>query len=102
MTTPLFLWNSHALELRDIILSLQEGSYVEYRSHSGYVKFVCDEYITICIRQGDTKAHDVHLLVYPPNWDEIAVDPVRFEKKKDGRIVSEFTGSGHNVAEHKY
>ncbi len=101
MTTPLFLWNSHALELRDIIMSLKEGSYVEYRSHSGYIKFVCDEYVTICITEGDKRVNDVHMLVYTQNWDEIAVDPERFEKIKDGRIVAEFTGGGHNVAEHK-
>jgi hypothetical protein len=48
-----------------------EGLNVRYRDHVGFVNFVCDKYITICINQLDHRSRDVCLLVYPQQWKEV-------------------------------
>jgi hypothetical protein len=48
-----------------------EGLNVRYRDHVGFVNFVCDKYITICINQLEHRSRDVCLLVYPQQWKEV-------------------------------
>lgn len=37
----------------------------------GYIRFVCDEYVTVCIKEGPVKANDCCLLFYPNQWDKL-------------------------------
>jgi hypothetical protein len=48
-----------------------KGLNVKYRDHVGIVNFVCDKYITVCIKTYDHKSRDVCILVYQPQWKEI-------------------------------
>jgi hypothetical protein len=48
-----------------------EGLNVKYKDHVGFVNFVCEKYITICINQSEHKSRDVCLLVYPQQWKDV-------------------------------
>ena len=37
----------------------------------GYIRFVCDEYVTVCVKEGPYKVNDVCLLFYPSTWDKL-------------------------------
>lgn len=51
-----------------------KGVEVTYKHFHGYVKFVCDDYVTICIQRGERKVNDVCLLVYKNDWDKIELN----------------------------
>jgi hypothetical protein len=48
-----------------------QGLNVKYRDHVGVVEFICDQYITICIKRLEHRSKDVCLLVYPHQWKEV-------------------------------
>jgi hypothetical protein len=48
-----------------------QGLNVKYRDHVGVVEFICDQYITICIKRLEHRSKDVCLLVYPQDWKEV-------------------------------
>ncbi len=56
--------------------SFISGLHVEYKGYKGIIRFVCSQYITVCIQQFDDKVRDVCLLVYPSEWND-----VRFHEK---------------------
>jgi len=43
--------------------SFSLGLEVYYKQHYGIIRFISDDYITICIREDETKFHDVCLVV---------------------------------------
>jgi hypothetical protein len=47
------------------------GLDVKYKDHVGFVNFVCEKYITICINQLEHRSKDVCLLVYREQWKEV-------------------------------
>jgi hypothetical protein len=47
------------------------GLEVRYKSHVGFVYFVCEKYITICTNNFDDKSKDVCLLVYSNQWKDV-------------------------------
>ena len=57
------------------------GQSVSYREHSGYVNFISEKYITICIKEYCIPKEDaqncrrncaqVNLLVFREYWDEV-------------------------------
>jgi hypothetical protein len=47
------------------------GLNVKYKDHVGFVNFVCEKYITICIKTFDDRSRDVCLLVYPSQWKDV-------------------------------
>lgn len=47
------------------------GLNVKYREQVGVVDFVCEKYITICIKTFEHKSKNVCLLVYPSQWKEV-------------------------------
>lgn len=51
--------------------SFVEGLEVTYRTHVGFIDFVCDQYITICVNRFEHRSKDVCLLVYPQQWKEV-------------------------------
>ena len=51
--------------------SFYKGLDVKYKDHIGVVEFMCEQYITICVRRMDHKSKDVCFLVYPSQWKDI-------------------------------
>ena len=47
------------------------GLRVKYGDHVGFVSFVCEKYITICIKTFEHRSRDVCLLVYQPQWKDV-------------------------------
>ena len=47
------------------------GERVYYKNLAGTVSFVCQSYITILIRKGAHKSHDVNILVYPEDYKNV-------------------------------
>ena len=43
--------------------SFSLGLEVYYKQHYGIIRFISDDYITICIKEDETKFHDVCLVV---------------------------------------
>lgn len=37
----------------------------------GYIRFICDEYVTVCIKEGNYRVNDCCLLFYPDQWDRL-------------------------------
>ena len=48
-----------------------KGLDVKYKDHVGVVEFMCDQYITICIRRMDHRSKDVCFLVYQSQWKDV-------------------------------
>ena len=58
-----------------------QGQSVIYDGMSGYVNFISDEYITVCIREykkpseeaelSITPVHQVCICVFPHDWDKV-------------------------------
>ena len=51
--------------------SFSEGIEAIYNNHSGYIKFVCDDYVTLCIHTNPNPMKDVCLVIYKNNWEKI-------------------------------
>lgn len=58
--------------------SFYEGLYATWGEHHGYIKFICEEYITLCI--GEKPNEDEHalrntqqicLIIYKEFWDDV-------------------------------
>jgi hypothetical protein len=47
------------------------GVVVEYNDYQGIIKFCCDSYVTICIKEHQERVKDVCILVYSSNWNKI-------------------------------
>ncbi len=53
--------------------SFIEGIEVYYRGMYGRVDFVCEKYISVCVRRLEHRSKDVCILVYPSQFDEVAL-----------------------------
>ena len=47
------------------------GLDVKYKEQVGFVHFVCEKYITICLGQSEHRSKDVCILVYPSQWENV-------------------------------
>ena len=54
-------------------VQFSEGLEVYYHKQAGVVQFICDSYVGVCIAQGDSKIHNVCLVVYPQNYQYITL-----------------------------
>ncbi len=55
-------------------ISFAEGTEVYYKQSFGIVRFVCDHYITVCIRTfPEERVRDVCLIVYPSQFKDISL-----------------------------
>jgi hypothetical protein len=50
-----------------------EGIQVKYKNHIGIIEFVCDEYVTVCVKTYGDKFRTVCMLVYPNQWKDIEI-----------------------------
>ena len=48
-----------------------KGLEVKYKDYIGFVDFMCEQYITICLRQLDHRSRDVCILIYAPQWEDV-------------------------------
>lgn len=48
-----------------------EGLEIRYKHLTGHVKFVCDEYITLCIHTNKNPMRDVCVLIFKDQWKDI-------------------------------
>jgi hypothetical protein len=48
-----------------------QGLEVRYKQHVGFIDFVSEKYVTICLRKFNERSRDVCLLVYPSQWKDI-------------------------------
>ena len=47
------------------------GLDVKYKEQVGFINFVCDKYITVCIKTFNDRSRSVCLLVYPNQWKDV-------------------------------
>jgi hypothetical protein len=48
------------------------GLEVEYRGFVGYIKFIDEEYLTVCVKKKENEMFgDVCMVVYPSQWEHI-------------------------------
>jgi len=55
------------------MMTFAEDLLVRYKSYVGKVRFISNQYITICVKTYDHKVRDVCILVYPSEWDSIEI-----------------------------
>jgi hypothetical protein len=48
-----------------------QGLLVSYQDHTGWVNFIDDAYITICIREFEERSRNVNILVDRKSWNQI-------------------------------
>ena len=95
MSINLLLANAIQLELRNILKSLELGTYVKYKDDTGYISFVGDEYITLCTHE--TPNPDAlhgktfcNVLIYAKDSEDIEIDESLYPKNVrnyHGKIV---------------
>ena len=48
-----------------------EGLDVYYQERFGTVRFVCADYVTVCIKAGKERLNDICIIVYPHQYEDI-------------------------------
>lgn len=51
--------------------SFAEGVEAIYKDHRGHIKFICPEYVTLCIHSNPDPMKDVCIVIHKCNWDII-------------------------------
>lgn len=54
-------------------MSFKVGSYVEWKHISGYIRFVSDQYISICVNVDADSYMDCCVVCYVDFWNEVVV-----------------------------
>lgn len=55
------------------MMTFTEGLLVRYKEHTGVIRFISNQYVTICVETYDHKVRDVCMLVYPDQWKDIQI-----------------------------
>jgi len=48
-----------------------EGLEVRYKNHIGYIRFVDDSYVTVCIQEHQDKSRDVCIVVHKEDFKKL-------------------------------
>jgi len=48
-----------------------EGVIVQYKDWIGEIRFICEDYASVCTSVGEQKSSDVCVLVYKKDWEEM-------------------------------
>ena len=48
-----------------------EGVMVQYKDWIGEIRFICEDYASVCTSVGVHRSSDVCLLVYKKDWEEM-------------------------------
>ena len=88
MTIPIFLSEAIPLEIRNILKSLEIGMPARFRSDEGIISFICNDYITICVRKVPdetyrNKEREVNIICRQCDWDELEIEDTHFQNKKN-------------------
>lgn len=51
--------------------SFAEGVEAIYKDHRGHIKFVCSEYVTLCIHSNPDPMKDVCIVIHKCEWNKI-------------------------------
>ena len=51
--------------------TLSVGIEVYYQEHFGIIRFVCSDYVTVCIKAGKERLNDICIIVYPHRYGDI-------------------------------
>jgi hypothetical protein len=51
--------------------SFAVGVIVEHKNFIGEVRFVCDDYMSVCTSVGVHRAADICVIVYKKDWDNV-------------------------------
>ena len=51
--------------------SFAVGGIVEHKNFIGEVRFVCDDYMSVCTSVGVHRAADICVIVYKKDWDNV-------------------------------
>ena len=51
--------------------ALHKGLKIKYKDHSGFINFICDQYLTLCLPRYDEPLRNVCILIYPSQWKDI-------------------------------
>lgn len=54
-------------------MTFTENLLVKYKEHTGVIRFISNQYITICVETYEHKVRDVCMLVYPEQWNDIQI-----------------------------
>jgi len=55
-------------------MNFKVGSYVEWKHVKGYIRFVSEQYITICVNVHNCDSNlDCCVLCYPQTWKDVVV-----------------------------
>jgi hypothetical protein len=54
-------------------MTFTEGLLVRYKERTGVIRFISNQYVTICVETYDHKVRDVCMLVYPDQWKDIQI-----------------------------
>lgn len=100
MSTPLYISNAPAIELRNIMKHLQVGNVAKFEDLEGCIEFVCDDYLTICVakRPNDdphAKCNEIKccVIVYRENWGDILVEPIKQYGKSYSGTTNDHPGN---------
>jgi len=52
-------------------IELAVGYEVRYKDFNGFVKFICDDYMSICVGNFDDKVRQVCIVVMKSEWQKI-------------------------------
>jgi hypothetical protein len=50
-----------------------EGCKYKYENYVGFAKFVCEKYVSFCIKIGEDRVDDVCILVYKDDWFKMSL-----------------------------
>ena len=53
------------------MIAFYQGLEVRYKDNVGFVDFICDKYITICVSRFEQRSKNVCLLVYASQWKDV-------------------------------
>ena len=51
--------------------SFAVGVIVEHKNFIGEVRFICDDYMSVCTSVGVHRAADICVIVYKKDWDNV-------------------------------
>ena len=88
MSTPIFLANAVALEIRNIMKSLEKGMKVRFDGDEGVINFIGDDYISITTNRWKDDGYrsgyrETNVLVYAKDWDNLEIEDEHFYNHPD-------------------
>ncbi len=88
MTTPLFISEAPALEIRNIVKSLSVGARCRWRGHEGYINYIDDTHLLLCVSEkpnppgSKRPMNKCCLVVQEWDWEELELDSDHFAYSK--------------------